>query len=53
MSKIQEHNGQHVLTVPKDILDGKQWKKGNEIGFVIVDDINRPVPGDIFLRKNR
>jgi hypothetical protein len=42
-----------MITVPMDIVEGKGWKKGDDIGFCIVDEINRPLPGDIFLRKNR
>ncbi|MDD5614901.1 MAG: hypothetical protein PHH85_01715 [Candidatus Methanoperedens sp.] len=55
MVKIQLGNdGRFNVTIPKDIVDGKAWKKGDELGFCIVDhEINRPVPGDIFLRKNR
>jgi hypothetical protein len=54
MSKLQqEPDGTHRITVPMDIVNGKGWKKGADIGFCIVDDINRPQQGDIFLRKNR
>jgi len=54
MSKIQEEiDGSFRITIPKDIVKAKSWQKGNEIGFVIVDEINRPLHGDIFLRKNR
>lgn len=54
MPKLQElPDGTFKITVPKDIAGGKGWKKGDDIGFAIVDDINRPLQGDIFLRKNR
>lgn len=54
MPKLQHGNdGKYTLTVPKDLVDAKQWKAGDDIGFAIVDEINRPIPGDIFLRKNR
>jgi hypothetical protein len=54
MPKLQiEPDGTHRITVPMDIVRGKNWQKGADIGFCIVDEINRPLPGDIFLRKNR
>jgi hypothetical protein len=54
MAKLQQTpNGNFVVTVDKDIVEGKGWKKGDELGFCIVDEFNRPIPGDIFLRKNR
>ena len=54
MSKLQEEpDGTFRLTIPKDIVKGKNWNKGADIGFCIVDEINRPLHGDIFLRKNR
>jgi hypothetical protein len=55
MPKLQEEpDGTHRITVPLDIVRGKGWKKGMDIGFCIVDnEINRPLPGDIFLRMNR
>jgi hypothetical protein len=55
MPRIQEGpDGTFRITIPKDIALGKAWGKGSEIGFCIVDqEINRPLPGDIFLRKNR
>lgn len=54
MVKIQESaDGVKKVTIPADIADAKMWKKGDDIGFVIVDEINRPLPGDIFLRRNR
>lgn len=54
MPKLQElPDATFKITIPKDIVVGKGWKKGDDIGFVIVDDINRPLQGDIFLRKNR
>jgi len=53
MPKVQESGGCLKITVPSDIAEGKGWKKGTDLGFVIVDDINRPLPGDIYLRKNR
>lgn len=55
MSKLQEEpDGTYRLTVPKDLVKGKGWTKGSEIGFAIVDsELNRPLPGDIFLRRNR
>jgi hypothetical protein len=52
--KIQEQlDGVHRITIPHDIVRGKNWKKHDDIGFCIVDEFNRPNPGDIFLRKNR
>ena len=54
MPKLQElPDGHFIITVPKDIVKGKNWKKRTDIGFAIVDEINRPIPGDIFLRMNR
>jgi hypothetical protein len=54
MPKLQkEPDGTHKITVPMDIVRGKGWIKGAELGFCIVDDFNRPQPGDIFLRRNR
>lgn len=54
MPKIQLGNdGRFNVTIPSDIVKGKVWKKGDELGFCIVDEINRPSAGDIFLRKNR
>lgn len=54
MPKLQElPDGHYIITVPKDIVAGKSWNKGADIGFAIVDEFNRPLPGDIFLRKNR
>ena len=54
MPKLQEEpDGSYRITVPMDIVRGKNWMKGVDIGFAIVDEINRPLPGDIFLRKNR
>lgn len=53
MSRLQYGNdGKYTLTVPKPFVDAKSWQKGDDIGFVIVDEINRPLPGDIFLRRN-
>jgi hypothetical protein len=55
MPRIQKGtDGCFRITIPKKVVEGKAWDKGNEIGFCIVDqEINRPIPGDIFLRKNR
>lgn len=55
MTKLQEEpDGTFRITVPKDIVEGKGWKKGAQLGFCIADnEINRPLPGDIFLRRNR
>jgi hypothetical protein len=54
MSKIQQsQDGVRKITIPADIAEAKNWIKGNDIGFVIVDEFNRPLPGDIFLRNNR
>ncbi len=54
MPKLQYGpDGHFTITVPMDIVQGKLWKKGDDIGFCIVDEINRPLSGDIFLRKNR
>ncbi|HHT9139083.1 MAG TPA: hypothetical protein ACFYEK_17800 [Candidatus Wunengus sp. YC60] len=54
MPKIQQGiDGARKITIPSDIAEGKNWKKGDDIGFVIVDEINRPQFGDIYLRKNR
>ncbi len=55
MPKLQElPDGTYKITVPKDIADGKHWKKGDDLGFAIVD--NKTVfatPGDIVLIWNR
>jgi hypothetical protein len=55
MPKIQlGPAGNYAVTVPKDIVEGKQWGKGDELGFAIVD--NQTVfaaPGDIVLKLNR
>lgn len=54
MPIIQEGpDGVRKVTIPKDLAVAKNWKKGDEIGFCIVDETNRPLQGDIFLRKNR
>lgn len=54
MPKLQQGpDGRYTITVPRDLVDSKQWHKGDELGFAIVDEINRPMPGDIFLRRNR
>jgi hypothetical protein len=54
MPKIQHGpDGRFSVTIPSDIVEGKRWQKGDELGFCIVDEINRPLPGDIYLRKNR
>jgi len=54
MPKIQLLPDRHfMVTIPMDIVNGKMWRKGDDIGFCIVDEFNRPLPGDIFLRKNR
>lgn len=54
MPKLQElPDGHYIITVPKDIVTAKNWKKRADIGFAIVDEINRPLAGDIFLRLNR
>lgn len=53
MSKLQKGtDGKFTLTVPKPFVTAKDWNKGDEIGFVIVDEYNRPAPGDIYLRRN-
>lgn len=55
MPKLQHGpNGVFAITVPKDIVEGKQWGKGDEFGFAIVD--NQTVfaaPGDIVMKFNR
>lgn len=54
MPKIQHgSDGKFTITIPKDIVESKGWKAGDDIGFPIVDEFNRALPGDIFLRKNR
>lgn len=55
MSKLQEGpDGRFTLTIDKDIVRAKRWKKGDVIGLAIVD--NREIyasPGDILLVWNR
>jgi bifunctional DNA-binding transcriptional regulator/antitoxin component of YhaV-PrlF toxin-antitoxin module len=47
-------DGSFRVTVPKAIAKGKNWKGGDELGFCVVDqEINRPLPGDIYIRRNR
>lgn len=55
MPKLQYgSDGKFTITIPKDIVESKGWKAGDDIGFPIVDnEANRPLTGDIFLRKNR
>lgn len=54
MPYLQEGpDGVYRLVVPRKLVQGKGWKKRDDIGFAIVDEINRPLAGDIFLRKNR
>ena len=54
MPKLQHgKDGKHTVTVPSDIVTGKGWAKGDEIGFGIVDEFNHARPGDIVVRKNR
>lgn len=53
MSVLQQgSDGKFTVTVPKSFVTAKGWNKGDDIGFVIVDEINRPLHGDIFLRRN-
>lgn len=53
MTKLQHGpDGKYTVTVPKNFVTAKGWSKGDDIGFVITDDINRPIPGDIFLRRS-
>jgi bifunctional DNA-binding transcriptional regulator/antitoxin component of YhaV-PrlF toxin-antitoxin module len=53
MSILQEgSDGKYTVTVPKPFVIAKNWRKGDDIGFAIVDELNRPQPGDIFLRRN-
>jgi len=52
MPKLQRlPDGHHVITVPKHLVEAKVWKPGEVISFIIVDETNRPLQGDIFLRK--
>jgi hypothetical protein len=54
MPKLQvTPDGTNKITIPIDIVKEKEWKKGANIGFCVCDNINYPLPGDIFLRKNR
>ena len=56
MPKLQHGaDGKYTITIPKDIVESKGWKAGDDIGFPIVEygGINQPRDGDIFLRKNR
>ncbi|MBP2029758.1 hypothetical protein J2755_000678 [Methanohalophilus levihalophilus] len=48
----QGSDGKFTVTVPKSFVVAKNWKKGDKIGFSIVDEINRPQPGDIYIRRN-
>jgi hypothetical protein len=53
MSILQQgSDGKYTVTVPKSFVVAKSWQKGDDIGFAIVDEINRPQPGDIFIRRN-
>ncbi len=45
-------DGKYILTIPKTYVIGKGWKKGDIIAVAIVDEINRPQPGDLFLRRD-
>ncbi len=55
MSKLQEGpDGRFTLTIDRDIVRAQRWKKGDEIGFAIVD--NKQIfaaQGDILLVWNR
>ena len=55
MPKLQElPDGSYKITVPKDIVQAKRWKKGDELGFAITDNKTVfAVPGDILLVWNR
>ena len=54
MPKLQlGTDGKYSLTVSKYIVKDKGWKKGGNIGFAIVDNINRPLQGDIYLRRSK
>lgn len=34
MPKLQETNGRFFITLPKDMVDKKGWKKGQNLFFV-------------------
>ncbi len=54
MPKLQlGTDGKYILTVPKSFVLAKGWKKGDNIGFAIVDNINGPLQGDIYLRRSK
>lgn len=55
MSKLQKGpDGRFTLTVNKDIVEGLQWQKGDDIGFAFVDGKSISAkPGDVLLRWNR
>jgi bifunctional DNA-binding transcriptional regulator/antitoxin component of YhaV-PrlF toxin-antitoxin module len=53
MSVLQQGtDGKFTVTIPKHLVKAKAFKRGDVIGFAVVDDINRPQPGDIFLRRD-
>lgn len=47
MVKLQEVKGQYFITIPREYVDYKNWKKGMEI--VIGFDVN----GDIILKEGK
>ena len=53
MPKLQHGpDGKYTITISKPIVKAKGWKKGDEIGLVITDEVNRPLAGDVFLRRS-
>jgi hypothetical protein len=53
MPKLQHGpDGKFTITISKPIVKAKGWNKGDEIGLVITDEINRPLAGDVFLRRS-
>ena len=33
MVKVQKSNGRHFVTIPKEIIDQKDWEKGTDLSF--------------------
>lgn len=52
MVKVQKGtDGYPFATIPKKIANGKGWKPGDELAFMIVGGEVVPQGGDILLRK--
>ncbi len=54
MVLIQEGtNGNLFVTLPSKLADGKGWKKGDDLAFMIVGEGIVPQTGDILLKRVR